>query len=558
MKKFITLFLLVVGYLAFSQNNDIVVYTLESEPFYVILNGIRQNENLETNIRVENVDGEFHRMRVIFENDKFPPLDQSINFFESNSEIKIEIVYRKNKFRTRFMGESKKDNKASKEQTHVSYHQEGESNASVNSTSGSESQTKESGQIKNSSSENSVKVEVNERGIKTEISVQDNSKEEVSAIQFEEEVKEDLNIENVYHFLPNGSMCNRPSVSQKDYMEFRYGIEEENMFSRQEYILNFFKENCMIAAQVAGIVQLDYSTVKSYEIAKNGYRYTWDTENYEIVLASLKNENDRQKLINFLDVGVDGESIEEPTIEQGKTEIKAEQAEVVNNILVTGYSGGVNCDFGVFVDAEALKEAADQESFSADKMKVIRKNSQGKCFSVEDVKIIAETFIHESDKIDFLELAFHNTYDAGSFYKVVDVLTHSASKEKLGIYVQEQSGARFGVAVDENNQMPVAGYKGKVGSILPIINQEDFISTLTNQVFQKDKMMVIDLALASYSMTTSQFIKAAEAAFTSEKDILEFASMANSNIYDKDNFHQVKEIFSFNSSKNEFDEIINQ
>jgi hypothetical protein len=171
MKKFITLFLLFVGYSAFSQNNDIVVYTLESEPFYVILNGIRQNENPETNIRVENVDGEFHRMRVIFENDKFPPLDQSINFFESNSEIKIEIVYRKNKFRARFMGESKKANKASKEQTHVSYHQEGEKNDSGNSTSGSESQTKESGQIKNSSSENSVKVEVNERGIKTEISV---------------------------------------------------------------------------------------------------------------------------------------------------------------------------------------------------------------------------------------------------------------------------------------------------------------------------------------------------------------------------------------------------
>lgn len=545
----------------FSQGNDIVVFTMESEPFYVVLNGVRQNEHPETNVRIENVNGEFHRLRIIFDNADYAPVDQSINFFEKDSEVKVEMIFRKNRFRARFLGEAKKEKNEA--QVAVNYAtEEGSSNSPVQTKSAEPNRSSSSVKVggnstesKQSSSQTSVKIEVSESGIKKEININNKELDENWETTVQQTAKE-TEVEENYTYLPNGSMCQRPSLSQKDYLNFRYAIEEENMFNREKFIVQFFSENCMTAAQVAGIVQMEYSTVKPYEVAKSGYRHTWDTENYDVVISSLKSENDRKKLINFLGIGQEGGAVEQPEIEQSKIPVEAVPVETPAQSLVEGYSGCVNCSFNQLVDAEAIKAAADEKSFAADKMEVIRVNSQQKCYSVEDVKLIAETFTHESDKLDFLEFAYMNTYDAGNYYAVFNGLTHSASKERIGNFLLGQQQPRFGEVETADNNKAIKSYSGKAGSKLPIINQDVFMKTMNNQVFQKDKMLVIDLALANYSMTTEQFMDVAQAAFTSEKDILEFAKKAYPNIYDRENFHQVKSILSFNSSKKEFDELI--
>lgn len=558
MKILNTFILLFVCYFySLSQNNDIVVYSLESEPFYVVVNGIRQNVDPATNVRVKNLNGEFHRLRIIFANEQYSPVDQSINFFEQNTEVKIEMIFKRGSFKARFMGENKKVDTPNESQQVIDYNSEriNESNTSSTETKPINQSTHENNQENNSSSSTSIKLEVSEKGVKTEIKQSGIYENRPTDGVGEVEIVEGY-VNDTYRFMPNGSMCSRPTVTQEDYMKFRYGIEEENMFNREKFIIQFFSENCMTSAQVAGIVQMDYSTVKPYEIAKSGYRYTWDTENYSLVIASLKNKSEQQKLVAFLDVGVEGGVIESPSIDQSETEI--DNSEVIDFGLIDGYAGGINCSFNEFVDGEAIKKAADAESFSAEKIQVIRLKSQNKCFTVKDVKLISETFTHETDKIDFLELVFYNTYDVADYYEVVDVLTHSASKEKVAKFVSERSNKRKGMVKSKNMAHEQLNYDGKVGSSLPLINKEKFINTLSNQVFKKDKMTVINLALTNYSLTTNQFIESAQSAFTSEKDILEFARFAQSNIYDIDNFYQVREILQFNSSKKEFDELLNK
>jgi hypothetical protein len=553
-----------------SQNNDVIVYSLESEPFYVVVNGIRQNDQPATNVRVENLKGDFHRLRVIFANEKYGFVDQGLSFMEANTEVKIELIFKRGKFKTRFRGENKKSLNQSNEEQVVTYHDQ-EQTTSTSSSSSSQGTTQggtsttnqtsthvevESSQ-ETSSSATSVKIEINGQGINSEIKhpgiYQSQPIDGVGEIEIIEG-----EVEETYQFMANGSMCSRPTVTQQDYMNFRYKLEEINMFDREKSIVQFFSENCMTSAQVAGIVQMDYSAVNGYEVAKHGYRYTWDTENYSLVVASLENKSEQQKLVTFLDVGVEGGAIETPSIDQST--ITTEVVEGTNNnySLVEGYTGGINCGFNQFVNAEAIKKAADEEDFAADKMQVIRLKSQNQCFTVKDVQLIAETFTHESDKIDFLELIFYNTYDVADFYKVFNVLTHSASKEEVAQFITEHSNKRSGaVKAKTTNNLP-SNYAGKIGSYLPIIHQDDLIEALSEQVFQKDKLIVIQLVLNNYSMTTNQFIEAAQASFTSEKDILEFARMAKSNIYDIDNFQKVREIFSFNSSKKEFDELLAQ
>jgi hypothetical protein len=67
MKKLLTI-IFAIGLIcpSFSQSN-LVVFSENGERFYLILNGIRQNENPETNIKIENLINQFYSTKVIFE-----------------------------------------------------------------------------------------------------------------------------------------------------------------------------------------------------------------------------------------------------------------------------------------------------------------------------------------------------------------------------------------------------------------------------------------------------------------------------------------------------------
>lgn len=383
----------------------------------------------------------------------------------------------------------------------------------------------------------------------TSASLNDNNKE-IPADELE--VNED------YRFMENGSMCSRPSVSQEQFLDFKVAIEKKGMFARHDFVVDYFQENCMTSEQISNIVQMDYTTIKPYEIAKIAYRHTWDTENYGLVLAALNNEAEVEKLVNFLDIGEAGTEISRPVADQTRSKKQLEKHidKVSSNSLIPGYSGGVGCDSDELADIEKIKAGAKEEDYTNGKMTVIRQGSQGKCFSVENIMDLSKVFSHESDKLDFMEWAFHHTYDVGNFYKAFDVFTHSTSKSKFGKYVLGQPNAKYGIVVDEDAPQPPEDYNGRIGSDRPIINGDDFVRAVGSQVFQKDKMMVINFAMENYSMTTDQFIAVAEEAFTSEKDILNFAKIAFSSIYDQDNFDKAASTLSFSSSKKEFENML--
>jgi hypothetical protein len=53
--------------LAQAQSNA-VLFTENGERFTVILNGLRQNDSPETNVRITGLNAEFYKLKVIFEN----------------------------------------------------------------------------------------------------------------------------------------------------------------------------------------------------------------------------------------------------------------------------------------------------------------------------------------------------------------------------------------------------------------------------------------------------------------------------------------------------------
>jgi len=91
-KKFcLFLFALSIGIGAtFAQNSNLILFTEQGEQITVILNGIRQNDKPETNVKVTGLNAPNYKMKVIFVNKGIPDMDKNV-FLEPGTEVTYSI-----------------------------------------------------------------------------------------------------------------------------------------------------------------------------------------------------------------------------------------------------------------------------------------------------------------------------------------------------------------------------------------------------------------------------------------------------------------------------------
>lgn len=76
MKKItLTIFLFSI-FLGFSQESRLTIFSDNGEPFYVILNGLRQNEQPVTNIAIDQLPHEYYDTKIIFADKNIPLLEK--------------------------------------------------------------------------------------------------------------------------------------------------------------------------------------------------------------------------------------------------------------------------------------------------------------------------------------------------------------------------------------------------------------------------------------------------------------------------------------------------
>ncbi|MCE9538466.1 MAG: DUF4476 domain-containing protein [Bacteroidetes bacterium] len=89
-----------------SQNNSLVVYSHDGLKFSLILNGIRQNNEPQTNVKVTGLNATNYQVKVIFAN-KMPDLNQNAYLMNGgepsqNTEYTYSIVNVKGKYKLKF------------------------------------------------------------------------------------------------------------------------------------------------------------------------------------------------------------------------------------------------------------------------------------------------------------------------------------------------------------------------------------------------------------------------------------------------------------------------
>jgi hypothetical protein len=97
-RTLLTLLALVFSAGLFAQTSKVSVFSQNGERFWVVINGIRQNDKPQTNVKVEGLDQPNYKVRIIFEDEKIPAIDKMIMTRDvDNKATYCTYVVRRNK-----------------------------------------------------------------------------------------------------------------------------------------------------------------------------------------------------------------------------------------------------------------------------------------------------------------------------------------------------------------------------------------------------------------------------------------------------------------------------
>ncbi|MFA4853066.1 MAG: DUF4476 domain-containing protein [Bacteroidales bacterium] len=107
MKKSVFILAVMISVSAvFGQKSNLILFTEQGEKFSVILNGVLQNENPETNVKVTDLISPSYKLKIIFQDSSTGSLDKTIYFNTPGVEANYSIKKNnKGEYVVRYMNE---------------------------------------------------------------------------------------------------------------------------------------------------------------------------------------------------------------------------------------------------------------------------------------------------------------------------------------------------------------------------------------------------------------------------------------------------------------------
>ncbi len=107
-KLVISIFFAVISISAlYSQiTSNIVIFSEDGNPFFLVINGIKQNVEPRTNMKVVGLTNNANHIRILFKNESIPSLDKKIYFDTMGFEATMRITRTKKKgYKLKYFGE---------------------------------------------------------------------------------------------------------------------------------------------------------------------------------------------------------------------------------------------------------------------------------------------------------------------------------------------------------------------------------------------------------------------------------------------------------------------
>ena len=309
MKKILFIVFALWSISLFSQENNVIFFSQNGEQFFVVVNGIIQNAEPSTNVKVTGLNAPNYKVKIIF-NNGLPDIDKNIYFNEMGSEITYQIMQnKKGIYKLRFYSEVPLAQAAPAPpvQSIIVYHVSPlpPTNKTITHTT---STTITSGAQPTPGT--SVGVNVDGTGINMDVNINDGNMNGThhSTVTYYESTTTSVTTTTpiepaTAEYVPGyyGTIgCPMP-MSPQDFQSAKQTIASKSFGdSKLAIAKQIINGNCLTSEQVRDLVRLFDFEDNRLEFAKYCYGYTYDLGNYYKVNDAFEFESSIDELNKYI------------------------------------------------------------------------------------------------------------------------------------------------------------------------------------------------------------------------------------------------------------------
>lgn len=104
-KLFLLKIILLFTLFGFSQSSNVIFFSEQGEQFYVVINGVKRNNDAQSNVKISDLNAPSYKCKIIFRNKALGQLDKTI-YLNPGMEATYTIRKSKNKWIIRYMNET--------------------------------------------------------------------------------------------------------------------------------------------------------------------------------------------------------------------------------------------------------------------------------------------------------------------------------------------------------------------------------------------------------------------------------------------------------------------
>ena len=276
---------------------NLVIFSEDGDPFYAYVNGVRQNDKPEANVKIAGMTNPNISLRIEFSDKALPQLKQNMSLdlgFEHTAKIKRDM---KKQLKLRYFGQTPLDNSASANVSTAQYHTAENpvpDNSQGNTTSGNTIVTTTSTQVTSTSNPGNTSININMggAGISMNMSGMDPNSGSMNSTTSTTVTNSSSGSASNYDngnnpanstassAGSNHSGCGNP-MSAGSFAKMKQSVESKPFSDTKMSTAKVATKNtCMSVGQVKEICKLFNMDEEKLAYAKYAYDYTMDKANY--------------------------------------------------------------------------------------------------------------------------------------------------------------------------------------------------------------------------------------------------------------------------------------
>ena len=406
---------IVCSFVSAQSTGALTIFSEDGERFYVILNGQRQNNVPQTNVRVEGLTLPNYTAKIIFEDGKLPEINRNYLSIADGNQVLMDATY---KIKHDKNGMPKLGLMPT---TFIPYKQINAAATNPVPPGATFESTTVMGNVDQQNSE-----------------------------------RERLERERREHAWEEHRGCaGRPGMTPENFTSALNTIRNENFDdTKLSAAKQIAGSNCMSVAQIAEICRAFAFEDRKLNFAKFAYDHCTEPGNYfkiNNVFTFSSSVDDLNKYLSDKQAGAVNGSSMLPNATSGSTTVmsngdqlnndreRMEKERLEHERIERERREHKGCAGRVGMSTEDFAVALNtikNESFDDNKLSTAKQIASGNCLTTSQIAEICRAFGFEDRKLNFAKFAYDHCTEPGNYFKINNVFTFSSSVDDLNKYIQ--------------------------------------------------------------------------------------------------------------------------